>query len=167
MIVDQNEPAAGSVAEHLRIPFVNLLNLPLNFDPDVPPPFTPWPYGSRVFHRMRNRVAYSIFNRILSPITRTINRYRSAWALRSLRGPEDSFSRLGQICQMAAEFDFPRKRLPACFSYTGAFFEESLPAGDFPYGLLDGRPIVYAFHGHAAESRREHLSPDCGGLFAP
>jgi zeaxanthin glucosyltransferase len=43
LLVDQTEPAGGSVAEHLGLPFVTVCNaLALNREPAVPPPFTNW-----------------------------------------------------------------------------------------------------------------------------
>src|SRR5579863_10293681 len=46
LLVDQTEPAGGSVADYLRIPFVTVCNaLALNREPDLPPPFTGWPYS--------------------------------------------------------------------------------------------------------------------------
>jgi len=54
LLVDQTEPAGGSVAEHLGIPFVTLCNaLALNREPDVPPPFSPWNYRESMWARMR------------------------------------------------------------------------------------------------------------------
>ena len=42
LLVDQTEPAGGSVAEYLGLPFVTICNaLALNREAAVPPPFTP------------------------------------------------------------------------------------------------------------------------------
>ena len=50
LLVDQTEPAGGSVAEHLGIRFVTICNaLALNREPDVPPPFTSWSYRRNVW----------------------------------------------------------------------------------------------------------------------
>ena len=45
LLVDDNEPAGGSVAQHLGLPYVNLGLIPLYREPAVPPPFVPWNYG--------------------------------------------------------------------------------------------------------------------------
>jgi len=43
LLVDQTEPAGGSVAEFTGLPFVTVCNaLALNREPAIPPPFTPW-----------------------------------------------------------------------------------------------------------------------------
>ena len=45
LLVDQMEPAGGSVAEYLGIPFVTICNaLALNREPSMPPPFTGWSF---------------------------------------------------------------------------------------------------------------------------
>ena len=41
VLADQNEPAAASVAEHLRLPFASICtSLPLNREAEIPPSFT-------------------------------------------------------------------------------------------------------------------------------
>ncbi len=63
--------------------------------------------------------------------------------MRPLRSPDDSFSRLAQLCQMTADFDFPRKRLPSSFHYLGPFCDsgKTIP---FPFERLNGKPLIYA-----------------------
>ena len=111
-LVDQNEPAAGSVAEHLELPFISVCpSLPLNREPSIPPPFVPWPYSSGAGALVRNWIGYRGADWLIAPINSTINKYRQEWGLPPLRQPDDSFSRVAQLCQMTADFDFPRTRL--------------------------------------------------------
>ncbi|WP_145081336.1 glycosyltransferase family protein [Aureliella helgolandensis] len=50
LIVDQATPEAGSVADYLGIPFVNLCSaVLLNRDDLVPSPFTSWKYNPSLF----------------------------------------------------------------------------------------------------------------------
>ncbi len=145
VIADQNEPAAGSVAEHLGLPFVNICpSLPLNREPDIPPPFFGWPFRATAWARVRNRIGYQIANRLISPINKTINGYRRSWGLPDIHTPDQSFSRLAQLCQITAAFDFPRCRLPACFHYLGPFVEREPAATPFPFERLNGKPLIYA-----------------------
>jgi zeaxanthin glucosyltransferase len=47
LISDQAEAAGGLVGRHLGMPFISVANaLPLNREPTVPPPFTPWRYDT-------------------------------------------------------------------------------------------------------------------------
>jgi zeaxanthin glucosyltransferase len=145
LLVDQTEPAGGSVAEHLGIPFVTLCNaLALNREQDVPPPFSPWSYRESVWARMRNRLGYAVSDRILAPVRAVLADYRRRWKLPAHKGSEDSYSRLAQISQQPREFDFPRKLLPSCFHYVGPLRSPERNKVEFPWERLDGRPLIYA-----------------------
>ena len=145
LLVDQTEPAGGSVAEHLGIPFVTVCNaLALNREPDVPPPFSPWSYRESVWARMRNRLGYAVSDRILAPVRGVLAEYRRRWKLPAHKGSEDSYSRLAQISQQPREFDFPRKFLPSCFHYVGPLRSPERHKVEFPWERLDGRPLIYA-----------------------
>jgi len=154
LLVDQMEPAGGAVAEHLDIPFVTICNaLAINRDPAVPPAFTPWRYRDTAFARARNRLGYLASDLVTRPITQVVAEYRRAWRLPALRTPDDSFSKLAQICQMPKEFDFPRSNLPETFHYVGPLRRDPPKPIPFPWEKLDGRPLVYASLGTLQGSR--------------
>ncbi len=145
LIVDQMEPAGGAIAEHLGRPFVTVCNaLAINTDVDVPPPFTAWPYRDDALARLRNRVGYAVSRWVTSPVARRVDAWRSDHGLPRLASPDDSFSRLAQICQMPERFDFPRRALPPNFHYVGPLRRPRPSVVDFPWHRLDGRPLVYA-----------------------
>src|SRR5215468_6297092 len=55
LIVDQIEPAGGTVAEHLGLPFVNVAAaLPVNLDLSAPPVSSPWSHRVGLWARLRN-----------------------------------------------------------------------------------------------------------------
>jgi len=171
LLVDQNEPSGGSVAEHLRIPFLSACtSLPLNRDPLIPPPFVGWKYSRSPLARARNRIGYSIADYLIAPIQAVLNKYRRDWNLRQIGGPDDTFSRVAQIAQMPREFDFPRERLAANFHYLGPWFDEqSSSAVPFPFGKLDGRPIVYGSIGTLQKKNSNYfhvMAEACEGLQA-
>jgi len=169
-IVDQNEPAGGTVAEHVGIPFVSICpSLPLNREPDIPPPFVPWGYRSTAWTRARNRLGCRLADRLIAPINKTVNRYRSTWGLAPLRTPDDSFSRAAQLCQMTADFDFPRRRLPEWFHYLGPFCDNAGPEVHFPFGQLNGKPLIYASLGTLQNRNSGYfrtIAEACAGLDA-
>ena len=145
LLVDQNEPAGGTVAEHLRLPFITLCtSLPINREPCIPPPFTLWSYGTSSWIRLRNRVAAYAVDLLIAPITNVLNTARLQWALPLLRSPNDSFSKLAQLAQLTDDFDFPREELPASFHYLGPFCETSMTEIPFPFERLNGKPLLYA-----------------------
>ncbi len=145
LLVDQTEPGGGSVAEHLRIPFITICNaLALNRDTYVPPPFTPWTYHRAGWARVRNAAGYAISNLLMSPVERVLTRYRQQWNLAPLKSPEDAWSRLAQISQQPPAFDFPREKLPDIFHYVGPLRDPISRPSDFPWDRLDGRPLIYS-----------------------
>ena len=154
LLVDQMEPAGGTVAEYLGLPFVTVCNaLALNREPDIPPPFTPWSYRSAWWARMRNGMGYAFSDRLTRPITRIVEDYRKDWNLPPHRSPEDSFSPLAQISQQPPLFDFPRRQLPGNFHYAGPLRKKSPRSIPFPWDRLDGRPLIYASLGTLQNSR--------------
>jgi MGT family glycosyltransferase len=154
LLVDQMEPAGGAVADHLGLPFITICNaLAINRDPVAPPPFTPWSYRDTPWARFRNHIGYAISDRLTAPIAKAVAEYRAQWKLPAFRSPDESFSRLAQICQMPREFDFPRVRLPAHFHYVGPLRGALPKPVAFPWDRLDGRPLVYASLGTLQNSR--------------
>ena len=132
-LVDQNEPAGATAAEYAGLPFASVAAaLPLNREPNIPPPFAPWPYTPNRWGRTRNRIGHAIADRLLSPVTNVLNRRREQWGLPRLHSPDDSFSRACQLCTLPKEFDFPRQQLPANFHYVGPFLDASRSAVPFP-----------------------------------
>ena len=169
LLVDQMEPAGGAIADHLGIPFITVCNaLAIDRDPGVPPPFTPWRYRDQpgFAARLRNRIGYALGDITTKPITRVIVKYRRAWNLPPLATPDDSFSRLAQICQMPRELDYPRTTLPASFHYVGPL-REATETTPFPWDRLDGRRLVYASLGTLQNRRPELLrtiAAACAGV---
>ena len=145
LLVDQTEPAGGTVAEHLGLPFITVCNaLVLNREPGVPPPFTGWGYRDNWLARFRNCVGYAASERVMAPVTGILRKYRLKWKLTPHKRPDDSFSNLAQISQLPPAFDFPRRALPNCFEYVGPLRDALSQKGEFPWERLDGRPLVYA-----------------------
>jgi zeaxanthin glucosyltransferase len=168
LLVDQTEPAGGTVAEHLGIPFITICNaLPLNREPDIPPPFTNWSYRASLAARIRNAVGYGVSERLMRPVTETIKRYRKQWDLASHASPEESFSPRAQISQLPSGFDFPRRSLPKQFHYVGPFRKSDQRLVPFPWEKLDGRPVIYASLG-TLQNRNKALfqcfAEACDGL---
>lgn len=168
LLVDQNEPAGGTVAEHLGLPFVSVCpSLPLNREPAIPPPFVTWRYSPSWWARLRNRAGYAASDRLIAPIQKVLNHYRARWGLQVLGSPDDSFSRLAQLCQMPSEFDFPREQLPANFHYLGPFTGTTMAEMPFPFERLDGRPLVFASMGTLQSGARDYFrkfAESCVGL---
>jgi zeaxanthin glucosyltransferase len=145
LLVDQTEPAGGSVAEHLGLPFATVCcALALNREPFMPPPFTGWDYSASPWAAWRNRAGFAAWDGITASVARTVARYRSMWKLPPYKVADDAYSPLLQISQQTAAFDFPRQRMPPAFHYVGPLRDDSPAPLAFPWERLDGRPLVYA-----------------------
>jgi zeaxanthin glucosyltransferase len=156
LLVDQMEPGGAAVADHLKIPFVTICNaLALNREPNMPPPFTGWKYTRSAWGRARNSAGYAIYDRLMAPVMQVVARWRERWGLPRLRSAEDSFSKVAQISQMIRGIDFPRERLPECFTYAGPLRRPGLNPVAFPWEELDGRPLIYASLGTLQHGKRE------------
>lgn len=148
LIVDQGELCGSTIAERLGLPFFTFCNAVAgNRDPNVPPTMTAWGYSTSWPARIRNQLAGAAFELALTPFVRRINAWRRRWELRPLRSVQETFSPLGQFSQQTPDFDFPNRSLPAYFHHIGLI--ERLPSGgdDFPFGKLNGRPIIYCSFG--------------------
>jgi zeaxanthin glucosyltransferase len=148
LVVDQIVPMANVVAQHYGLPCVNVCSmLPVNTELGVPPFLTTWPYGRSALALARNAIGNRVGNNILAPLQKVVNSQRVKWGMRPIP-VNDVFSDLAQIAQQPEFFDFPRKRLPNCFHYTGPFQDElTRPEVYFPWDKLDGRPLIYASMG--------------------
>jgi UDP:flavonoid glycosyltransferase YjiC (YdhE family) len=150
LIVDQIEPAGGTVADHLGIPFVSVAAaLPVDLDPSVPPVTLPWPHRIGLWTRLRNRVGNTACEWTFSGVVRTINQQRRAWGLPAARGFNGMFSRLPQIAQLPAALELPGRHLRPGFYHTGPWTDAAGRAPvNFSWEALDrSRPLVYASMG--------------------
>jgi zeaxanthin glucosyltransferase len=150
LIVDQAEFAGGTVAEHLNVPFVSVAaTLPIHLERETPYFTFNWRYGDSCLHRLRNRLGMALIESGAHPINVTINRYRARWCLPEVQHIGDLFSKVAQISQIPAEFDFPCRKLPSSFHYTGPFVDpEGRRPVDFPWERISSdRPLIYASMG--------------------
>jgi zeaxanthin glucosyltransferase len=156
LLVDQDEAAGGSVAEHLGIAFVTVSNgLAFNAEPGVPPVYMPWIYRNQTWAQLRNRFCYWTAAQITRSIRNVINQHRMRWSLPASEGLNDSLSSYAQLSQQPPAFDFPRRQLPPTFHYIGPFRGPALQPVPFPWDRLDGRPIVYASLGTLLSARAD------------
>jgi len=168
LLVDQLEPAGEAVAEFLGIPFVGICCAQvIHRRADAPPFFTPWSYQDTWWARLRNLTAYYLLDCSSQPILQVLNEYRRQWKLSTYPNLYASSSRLAQISQQPAAFDFPYTDLPAWFYYTGPFRNASPQSTSFPYERLTGQPLIYASLGTIQNTKQEifHcIAAACEGL---
>ena len=162
LLVDQVSPAGAMVAEKLGLPFVTISNaLPINREAAVPPYFTDWLPSRAPWARWRNQLGNLLLDRLAAPLWRDLQEQRQRWGLQNYRRKDQLQSPLLQLAQLPRAFDFPRERLAANFHYVGRLAD---PSGrepllrdclQFPWDLLDGRPLIYASLGTLQNGKPE------------
>ncbi|WP_374820825.1 glycosyltransferase [Aerosakkonema sp. BLCC-F183] len=176
LLVDQVSTAGGTVADFLNLPFITVCNaLLINREAGVPPYFTTWSYSKGWGARLRNQAGNFLIDRITQPIWNILVQQRQQWQLPPYSKREDAYSQLAQICQLPAEFDFPRVNLSPCFHYTGPFQDSSglepvsFPSLSFPWEKLTDKPLIYASLGTLQNRKWEifhSIAEACLGLDA-
>ncbi len=170
LLVDQLEPAGAAVAEHLGLPFVTVCNaLALNREAGIPPIFTNWVYQKNWWAYRRNQILYYLGDLGIREYSSVLAQYRQQWKLLKLIGSELLFanSKLAQVSQQPAAFDFPRTNLPEYFHYTAPWRNQSPQTIPFPWERLTGQPIIYASLGTLQISKYEIfkcIAEACNGL---
>ena len=146
LLIDQSMFEGGTIAEFLNIPFITICNaLMLNPEPGVPPALTPWEYDTSWWAYLRNQIGYALLTFVGQSIGETIAKYRKQWNLPAYSYYNDPFSKLAQISQQPAEFEFPRNSLPKHFYFSGPFFDpSSREFTAFCFDKLTEKPLIYA-----------------------
>lgn len=173
LLLDQITTGGGTIAQKLNLPFITVCNaLLIDREPEVPPYFTSWSYSQAWWAHWRNQMGNFFISRIGQPIWNVVVQQRQEWNLPLYNCRQDAGSQLAQICQLPAEYDFPRVNLPQCFHYTGPLQE---PSGNepvsfdisFPFEKLTGKPLIYASLGTLQNRKWEifqSIAEACVGL---
>ena len=151
LVVDQVTAAGGTIADHLKLPFITVCNaLPINREPGVPPYFTNWTYQNNVWSKVRNQLGNSLIDYLTKPIWDIIVRQRKQWDLPKHPNRSSSYSQLAQICQLPEKFDFPREQIEPFFHYVGPLKNPAdlepvtFKEHEFNFSALTGEPLIYA-----------------------
>lgn len=149
LLVNQGAPEGGTVADYIGIPLITICSaVVLNREPTVPPFNTNWKYSTTKWALWRNRGGYALLNWAAKPLRNEIAMYRQKWKLPLFSHPNEAYSKLAQISQAPAEFEFPRPFLPKYFHFTGPYHTSaSREAVAFPWEKLTGKPLIYASMG--------------------
>lgn len=174
LLIDQVTPVGGTIADFVNIPFVTVCNaLLINREDGVPPYNTHWVDNATWWSRLRNRAGNFLLERLSQPIWDLVVDQRRQWNLPPYTKREDAAGKLAHICQLPAEFDFPRVQLPQCFHYTGPLQDPSglepvsFSSVSFPFEKLTHRPLIYAALGTLQNRKQEifqTIAEACVGL---
>lgn len=143
-LVDQYDYSAASLAAYFEKPLVTLAVALLRNYEEAAPTFSGELPPQDPEARRRVQLGNEKLLELSWPHRERVARHRETLGLGPFRY-EDVWSKLAQISQQPAEFEFPRRELPECFHFTGPFIDAaSQPHVIFPWEKLDGRPLVYA-----------------------
>jgi UDP:flavonoid glycosyltransferase YjiC (YdhE family) len=170
LLIDEAD-MAGSIAEHLGLPFISLAFFPpLVHDDRIPPFCFPWHAGQDPLSRLRNRLGMRLLTRFARPIYAVVNQQRAAWGLKPLKGATDALSPLAQITQLPRALEFEISDPPPLLHYTSLFVNgKQRPPVDFPWDRLDGRPLIYASLGtlqNFSDTIFKTIAEACTGPYA-
>ncbi|WP_026734158.1 glycosyltransferase [Fischerella sp. PCC 9605] len=158
LLVDMSAVQGGTIAEHLNLPFVTVCSaLTFYQDEYIPPVNTLWSYNPGWWARLRNIAAYRLLEVLIQPVWKVISEHRQIWNLPPYKNFNDLFSKLAIISQHPVEFEFPNRKLPPWFYFTGPFHDAiGRQKVDFPDEKLTGQPLIYASMG-TIRNRLKHI----------
>jgi zeaxanthin glucosyltransferase len=135
LLVDLSVFEGGTVADSLNLPFATICcMLPFYQDDILPPIPTTWQYNPAWWARLRNRTAYSLFDRMSQPVWKVLSEYRQQSNLPAYSNTNDLFSKNAIITRHLREFEFPCHNFPPHFYFTGPFHESTgRQKVDFPF----------------------------------
>jgi zeaxanthin glucosyltransferase len=155
-VVDHLEYAASTLAACMQAPFVSVIVGLMRHHEDGVPGFSGEPYTDDPVVLERDRR----FNEAILATAKPYRDYVGACRVKAGLSPfslDSLWSGLAQITQQPAEFEFPRRNLPACFHFTGPFARRSdRPPTPFPWDRLNRKPLIYASFG-TTQNRNWHL----------
>ncbi len=145
LLVNEIALTGPTVAEIVRVPyFIISTSVPFNFGWNDLPRLSGYKYSESWFSFVETAFLENSALRMRGPIRRALDTYRRHAGLGPVRHAGKSFPELAHIAQLPKCLDFPRSRLPNNFHYTAPFANQAArPHVDFPWGQLDGRPIIY------------------------
>jgi len=170
LLIDEGFFAGSTVAELLKLPFITVCSaMILKREHSLPPFFTTWSYNPSWWGYLRNRIGFTLLNRLTKPMYQAIDEYRQQMHL-SPYSRNTNYSKLAIVSQQPAEFEFPRSELPQWFHFTGPYSDSTARKPvDFPFEKLTGQPLIYASMG-TLQNRLQYvfryIAEACDGLDA-
>jgi zeaxanthin glucosyltransferase len=150
LVCDQMEAGGGLAARALGLPYASVATaLPINREPQVPPPYLAWRYDPSERGVKRNRGGWRVSDWLMRPVARTIAAHAARLGIGAADKAEDLLSERLQIAQCVRGLDYPRAELPVSFHYLGPFRPpDDADAWQPPATLAaDPRPFLFCSFG--------------------
>ena len=151
LIIDEIVLPGPTLAQMLQLPYFFVsTSVPHNFGWTVPRSLSQCDNPISRFSRLQNALLQVSVFRMRGPVRWKLDEYRRQLGLGPVREIQKLFPALAHIATLPECLDFPRSVLPRDFYYTGPFVDGSArPQVEFPWGRLDGRPLIYVSLGTA------------------
>ena len=168
LIHDQLEPGAGLVAKGLRrnhnpdFAHISLAAaLPINREPDVPPPYLGWKYRDSDYGRWLNAGGYRVVDWLMRSQAAVLSDGAARLNLRApVSGQWDISACTSEVCDLSQSvplLDYPRKRHGSP-TYIGPIREKAVTPRYTSYADIanerDGRPLVFGSLGTLMGGRK-------------
>ena len=140
VLYDQLEPMAGLIARARSLPHISVAcALPMNREPQLPPPYLGWPYSQSPLWRSLYGGADIVTDRLMAPQERVLARASRLHGLPLRKGgPSAWVSETCDLSQCIPGFDYPRT---SDLQHVGPLRRAEPPAPlDFQ---RDGRDLVF------------------------
>lgn len=169
LIIDQIVVEGSTIAQRVGLPFITFCSaLPLHPERTIPPFITPWGYSTAPWATVRNRMGYTLLDRLTQPVKKLIQDYRHRWQLPLDAISDPSNSPLLQLSHQPAAFEYPRTTLPPWFHFVGPLHSgHSRSPIDFPWERLNHQPLIYASMGTLQNRQQwifETIAQACANL---
>jgi zeaxanthin glucosyltransferase len=147
LIYDRVLLEGTTIAAQTQIPIVTFFSAIINNpDPAIPLFFKDRLYAKSPIALFQNYLDNILYQRTIQPIGKIVNDARQKWGLAPIVNEIEYFSAIAQISQTPREFEYPRSTLPDYCHFTGPFHTTTSRSKniEFPWELLDDRPLIYA-----------------------
>lgn len=166
LLIDQVTLAGSTVADLTGIPYITICNaLMIDPDPSLPPYFLSKRIDFSEAAEADNAAAWQFLDDCYEPVVASLNTFRAPAGLAPFEKFSDGWSPLLQITQEVRGLE-PRTHLPEHLQYVGPLLKRAGDDTDFPWVLLDGRPLAYVSMGtmqNRAADRYRTIAEGCAG----
>lgn len=148
-IISEVHYGAATFSLSLGVPFITISTGGARFQRiDLPPYCSHRAYQRSLFAYGFNWVHYMLLAYMDRSLLAVLNKYRKSVGLLAITQLAECNSTLAHILVQPRSFDFPIRNLPAHVHYGSALIDlERHEAIEFPYHLLNGKPLIYACTG--------------------
>jgi zeaxanthin glucosyltransferase len=151
LVIDTIHFLIELVPMNMGIPYIQMWNVVhLDLSGKTPPSLFDWPHETTAAALARNQEAsHELVELLFPPVMKVALRYATQHGMQiDWMDPGATASKLAILSQIPEAFDFPGTPWPPQHHYTGPLHDVTgRSTVEFPWELLDDRPLIYASMG--------------------